>query len=167
VPRDRQAASSAGPRSPGELTLPAAGPSAGDTSPRLGYLLKVAQLQFTDRVRAALAALAIDNREWAALISLDDQRPRSQAEVAKRAGIDRTTMVTLIDELQDKGLVRRRPDRDDRRKNVVELTTAGRDVRERAARLVDDCERRFLASLGETDAQQLKTALQTLITPRG
>ena len=132
---------------------------------RLGYLLKLVQLRFSDQVRAALAELAIDNREWAALISLDDQRPRSQAEVANRAGVDRTTMVALIDGLQDKGLVRRRPHRDDRRKNVVELTSTGRDVRDRAALLVDECERRFLAPLGDAGAKQLKAALETLIAP--
>lgn len=139
---------------------------AGDPSPRLGYLLKHAQLRFVELVQAALAPLGIDTREWATLICLDDQRPLSQAEVAKRAGIDRTTMVALIDELQQKGLLQRRPDHDDRRKNVVQLTTAGRNIRERAARRVDDCERRFLAALSPPDAQQLKSALQALIAPR-
>jgi DNA-binding MarR family transcriptional regulator len=41
-------------------------------------------------------------------------------------GVDRTTMVTLIDDLETKGLVERRPDSKDRRKNVVVLTDAGR-----------------------------------------
>jgi DNA-binding MarR family transcriptional regulator len=137
----------------------------GDTSPRLGYLLKVAQLRFSESVRAALAPLGIDTREWAALISLDDQRPLSQAEIAQRAGIDRTTMVALIDELQAKGLIERRPHRDDRRKNVVEITAKGRDLRRRAARQVDDAERRFLSALGEPAGQQLKNALNALIAP--
>jgi DNA-binding MarR family transcriptional regulator len=134
--------------------------------PRLGYLLKLTQLRFAELTQAALAPLGIDTREWATLISLDEQRPLSQAEVATRSGIDRTTMVALVDELQEKGLVQRRPHHDDRRKNVVALTTAGRTIRQRAARQVDDCERRFLAALSESDAQQLKSALQTLITGR-
>lgn len=138
----------------------------GPPSQRLGYLLKHAQRRFAELTRASLAPLGIDSSEWAALICLDDQRPLSQAEVAKRAGIDRTTMVALIDELQQKGLLQRRPDHDDRRKNVVQLTTAGRNIRERAARRVDDCERRFLAALSPPDAQQLKSALQALIAPR-
>lgn len=161
--RNRQAAVSDEARSGGRSAPPRVDAVSSDSSARLGYLIKVVQLRFSENVRAALAPLAIDTREWAALISLDDHRPNSQAEVAKRAGIDRTTMVALLDALENKGLVRRRPDRDDRRKNVVELTPHGRDLRRRAAQLVDDCERRFLATLGETDAQQLKAALQLLI----
>jgi DNA-binding MarR family transcriptional regulator len=123
-------------------------------------------VRYAELTQAALAPLGIDTREWAALICLDDQRPMSQAEIAQRAGIDRTTMVAVVDELQEKGLVRRRPHRDDRRKNAVELTTAGRDIRQRAARQVDDCERRFLAELSQPEAQQLKSALQAVIAPR-
>lgn len=151
---EREAAPPGRQRAPG---LPA---------PRLGYLLKHAQLRFAERMRAALAPLGIDSREWAALICLDDQRSLSQGEIAERVGIDRTTMVALVDELQEKGLVQRRPHRDDRRKNVVQLTTAGRDIRQRAARQVDDAERRFLAALSEPEAQQLKRALQAVLAPR-
>lgn len=78
-------------------------------------------------------------------------------------GIDRTTMVALIDQLEEKGLVNRRPHRDDRRKNAVELTATGRDVKTRAAALVDGCERQLLAALTKSDAQQLKTALYAVI----
>jgi DNA-binding MarR family transcriptional regulator len=75
-------------------------------------------------------------------------------------------MVGLVDELQAKGLIERRAHRDDRRKNVVEITAKGRDLRQHAARQVDDAERRFLSALGEPDAQQLKNALQALIAPQ-
>ena len=43
-----------------------------------------------------------------------------------------------IGELGTHSLVKRRPHPDDRRKNLVELTTEGRDVRQRATRRVDD-----------------------------
>lgn len=135
-----------------------------DAPPRLGYLLKVAHLRFVELTTAALAPLGIDSREWGALISVDDEHPMSQAELAERVGIDRTTMVAVVDGLQRKKLVRRAPHRDDRRKNVVELTATGRDVRRRAARQVDECERRFLAALSQPDARRLKKALRTLTT---
>jgi DNA-binding MarR family transcriptional regulator len=133
--------------------------------PRLGYLFKRIYLQFGELVSTALAPLGIDNREWAVLISLDEQRALSQAEVANLVGIDRTTMVALVDELQKKALVERRPHDADRRKNVVAITDAGRAVRKRAARAVDTVELRFLAGLGEPEAKRLKAALATLIAP--
>lgn len=131
--------------------------------PRLGYLLKHAQLQYNALVSAALTPLGVEVREWAALLCLDDDQSLSQAEVAHLLGIDRTTMVALVDELQAKGYVRRRPHDDDRRKNVVELTPAGRRIKQRAARLVDDTERRYLAVLSRADREQLKRSLETLI----
>jgi DNA-binding MarR family transcriptional regulator len=136
-----------------------------DTSPRLGYLLKRAHFQFGELVSTTLAPLGIDNREWAVLISLDERQPRSQAEVGELVGVDRTTMVALVDELQAKALVERRPHEDDRRKKVIAITAEGREVRKRAARLVDAVERRFLAGLGDPRATQLRSSLQTVIAP--
>jgi DNA-binding MarR family transcriptional regulator len=131
--------------------------------PRLGYLLKHAQRRYSEMTSAALAPLGIRPQEWAALNCLDEEHGRSQKEVAELLGIDRTTMVALLDELQGKGLVARRPHSEDRRKNTVSLTTEGRDVMQRGAQLVDDCERGFLAALDEPDAEQLKQALLTVI----
>jgi DNA-binding MarR family transcriptional regulator len=137
-----------------------------DPLPRLGYLLKHAYLGYTELTGAALAPLGVDPREWVTLMYLEDRPQLSQAEAAKHLGIDRTTMVAIIDELERKGLVERRPHPDDRRKNAVEVTPAGHDVRERADKQIDECERRFLAGLGEAGARELKRALRAVIDPR-
>jgi DNA-binding MarR family transcriptional regulator len=129
---------------------------------RLGYLLKHVQLRLAELTAAALAPYGLDGRELAVLIVLAGCEPASQQQAARRLGIDRTTMVALLDALEDKGLVARHPHVDDRRKNVVELTAAGRDTLRRATKAGDDAERRFLAPLTEPAAQQLKDALQTL-----
>jgi DNA-binding MarR family transcriptional regulator len=130
---------------------------------RLGYLLKHAHLRFELLASARLEPLGIGPREWAALNCLDEQHGLSQREVAELLGIDRTRMVALVDELQANGWVERRPQPDDRRKNVVTLTRTGRDLMQRGGRLIDDCERRFLAALSESDADQLKSALDAVI----
>jgi DNA-binding MarR family transcriptional regulator len=135
-----------------------------DASHRLGYLLKHAHLRFMQLTSAELEPLGIGPREWAALNCLDEQHGLSQREVADLLGVDRTTMVALVDELQSKGWVKRHPQPDDRRKNIVGLTRKGRDVMQRGARLIGDCERRFLAVLSEADAEQLKNALHDVIT---
>ncbi len=131
---------------------------------RLYPLLKYAQLRLADVIGPALAPHGIDGRELAVLNALADQDPASQQEVARRLGIDRTTMVALVDELEGKGLVERRPYPDDRRKNVVELTAAGRDTSRRATQASEDAERQFLAPLDEDDAKRLKEALRALIS---
>jgi DNA-binding MarR family transcriptional regulator len=130
---------------------------------RLGYLLKHAQLRLNERAGPALAPFGLDARELAVLAVLAAGRPLSQLEAARRLGVDRTTMVALVDTLEGKGLVERRRSAQDRRRNVVELTERGRRVRADAENARETAEREFLAPLGEKDAARLVKALQVLI----
>ncbi|HEV3379369.1 MAG TPA: MarR family transcriptional regulator [Trebonia sp.] len=131
--------------------------------PTLGYLLKHAQLRFSEIADAALAPLGISGREAAVLRAISAQPPESQGEIARRMGVDRTTMVTLIDGLEAKELVRRRQDPGDRRRNVVELTDSGRS----AVTLADDAaaraEREFLRPLPADEAERFRKNLCTLL----
>jgi DNA-binding MarR family transcriptional regulator len=130
---------------------------------RLGYLLKHVQLRFFELGAAALEPLGINGREAAVLAAIADSYPVSQGEVARAMNVDRTTMVALIDDLQGKGLVRRRQDPDDRRKNAVELTDAGRDTARRAASAVERAEEIPFGPLSAADAAQFKKILRALL----
>jgi DNA-binding MarR family transcriptional regulator len=132
---------------------------------RLGYLLKHAQLRLTELTTEALAPYGITGRELAVLVVLAAVGPASQQQAAARLGIDRTTMVAFLDTLEGKGLVARRPDPDDRRRNVVVPTAAGQDTLRHATRAHDEAERRFLAPLPRAAAEQLRRALTDLIQP--
>jgi len=129
----------------------------------LGYLLKHAQLLMAELNAKVLAPYGINGREVAVLLVIADREPTSQQQAAQRLGIDRTTMVAMLDTLEGKGLVSRHPDADDRRRNVVELTDAGKDTLRRAAKASDDAERQFLAPLSAQAAQQLRDSLQALV----
>jgi DNA-binding MarR family transcriptional regulator len=131
---------------------------------RLGFLLKHAQLRFAVVAQAALQPYGIDGRELAVLSRLSGPDPMSQQEAARQLGIDRTTMVALIDGLEGKHLVERHTDPGDRRKNIVELTAAGRETLAPATEAADEAERRFLGPLGEADAQRFKDVLRTLLS---
>ncbi len=134
-----------------------------ELSRRLGYLLKHAQLQMRELTGKALAPFGIDGRELAVLLVLAEREPTSQQQAARRLGIDRTTMVAMLDTLEGKGLVSRHPDAEDRRRNVVELTSAGQDILRRATKASDDAEREFLAPLSPRAVQQLRDSLQTIV----
>lgn len=129
----------------------------------LGYLLKHVQLRFFELGAAALEPLGISGREAAVLRAIADRYPVSQGEIARAMNVDRTTMVALIDDLQGKGLVQRRPDPEDRRKNAVELTDAGRDTTRRAADAVERTEGDFLGPLSAAEAAQFKRILRALL----
>jgi DNA-binding MarR family transcriptional regulator len=151
VPGQRDLASPAGP--PPEL------------AGRLGYLLKHAQLGLAELTAAALEPFGLTGRELAVLTVLASGEPASQQQAAQRLGVDRTTMVALVDVLEDKGLVQRQPHAEDRRRNVVELTAQGRDRLQQAGEAAQEAELRFLAPLSRKDAQRLKAALLTVIQP--
>jgi DNA-binding MarR family transcriptional regulator len=133
-------------------------------SRRLGYLLKHAQLLMGELTARALTPYGIDGRELGVLLVIAGHEPASQQQAAQRLGIDRTTMVALLDTLEGKGLVSRHPHADDRRRNVVELTDAGQDILRRASEASDDAEREFLAPLSPQAAQQLRNSLHAIVT---
>lgn len=129
----------------------------------LGYLLKHVQERFFELAAAALAPAGINGREAAVLRAIDSPHRLAQGEIARRMGIDRTTMVALIDDLQERGLVRRRQDPDDRRKNVVELTDVGQDITRQATTAGEQAERAFLSPLSANEAEQFKKTLRALL----
>jgi DNA-binding MarR family transcriptional regulator len=132
---------------------------------RLGYLLKHAQLRLAELTASALAPFGVSGRQLAVLIAIDSRVPLSQQEVAGRLGVDRTTMVALIDELEDNALVQRRRDPDDRRKNVVALTDVGTAALRQATQASDGAERLFLGTLSDDQTAQLKAALRAITFP--
>jgi DNA-binding MarR family transcriptional regulator len=130
----------------------------------MSVLLKHARQRFAEEFTApALVPFGIDGRGLAVLTVLAGPAPRSQQEAAAQLGVDRTTMVALIDGLEGKGLVTRSPDPDDRRRNVVQLTERGKDVFEKATAASKEAEARFLAPLGNEDVVHLKASLRLLI----
>jgi DNA-binding MarR family transcriptional regulator len=131
---------------------------------RLGYLFKHAYLQLTEASAHALEPFGIDGRELAVLAVLATQSPLSQLEAASRLGVDRTTMVALIDALEGKGLAERHRSAQDRRKNTVQLTPQGQDCLRQAEHARQEMERQFLAPLSGSDADCLVRALQILVT---
>jgi DNA-binding MarR family transcriptional regulator len=132
---------------------------------RLGYLIKHAHQRLNELTSRALAPLGITGRECAVLLVIDDRIPLSQQDVAQQLGVDRTTMVALLDELETKGFVERRQDLEDRRRNVVAVTKHGRAVLQKAASATADAEREFFASLTPDAAAEFTRALRTLAFP--
>ena len=129
----------------------------------LGYLLKHAQLRFSEIAAAALAPLGINGREAAVLRVIGEDVPLSQGEIAQRMEVDRTTMVALIDDLEAKGLAKRHQDSGDRRRNVVELTDSGWSAVSRVEAIAAEAEREFLRPLPADGAERFRKSLHVLL----
>jgi DNA-binding MarR family transcriptional regulator len=130
---------------------------------RLGYLFKHAQERMHALNTEALAPFGVDPRELGILLVIAGHEPGSQQQAAQRLGIDRTSMVARLDDLEAKGLVTRHPHVDDRRRNVVELTDAGRDTVRLATAASERAEAELLAALSPREAERLRRALQAIV----
>lgn len=129
---------------------------------RLSFLLKQAFALMDEATERELAQLSVNGREFAVLTLVDAEGAASQQRLAARIGVDRTTMVALIDALEEKRLVRRRRDPSDRRAYIVEATPAGRKTLQEALKAVKLAEQQALASLTATESAALKRTLQRL-----
>lgn len=129
----------------------------------LGYLLKHAFAEFTAAADAALQRHKIDSKELGVLRILAGRELTSQLGVAEALGIDRTTMVAILDELERKGIVGRRRDPSDRRRNLAELTQPGRRTYAAAEADYLAAENAFLSVLSSDDQQALRRGLRALV----
>jgi DNA-binding MarR family transcriptional regulator len=129
---------------------------------RLGYLFKHAQVRLAELAEPLYEPLGVTGRQLALLTLFGDGPAQSQQDGAARLGIDRTTMVALVDELEAKGLVRREVAPGDRRKRLVRLTGEGEHVRHAGDAATREAEALLLAPLGD-DADRLRAALHRVV----
>jgi DNA-binding MarR family transcriptional regulator len=119
---------------------------------RLGFLLK-------DRGFAAFEATGLSPYHHAVLALLEEDPRETQATIADALGYDRSHLVGILDELEERGLVARKRDPSDRRRHLVSLTPDGKRTLARLREVVARMEDEFFAPL---DADQ-RAALHTLL----
>jgi DNA-binding MarR family transcriptional regulator len=83
-----------------------------------------------------------------------------QQELGSALGIDRSTMVSLIDQLESEGLAKRRPSAKDRRAREVAITPKGRRLLERARGLIPEVEDEVLVGLTAKERRELLALLR-------
>jgi MarR family transcriptional regulator, lower aerobic nicotinate degradation pathway regulator len=83
-----------------------------------------------------------------------------QQELGSAMGIDPSTMVALIDELERAGLAKRRPHPQDRRARQVSITPKGRRRLQRARKLAFEAEDDVLRGLNARDRRELLKLLR-------
>jgi DNA-binding MarR family transcriptional regulator len=103
----------------------------------------------------AFAAAGARGYHYRALAALEDLGPASQADLGRRADLDRSDVVATVEELEGAGLVTRSPDRDDGRRKIVSITAPGRRRLAKLDDLVADVQEELLAPLSATERAEL------------
>jgi DNA-binding MarR family transcriptional regulator len=134
---------------------------------RPGALLVIAARTGQERATSRLAPLGLTVRTCGVLNLLADQGPLSQQEIGELLAIDRTTMVEIVDELEQAGIARRLRNPQDRRSYLVTLTTGGKAKQKRAAKAFDNAVDEFFSPLKPAERRQLAEMLQRLLLPTG
>jgi DNA-binding MarR family transcriptional regulator len=109
--------------------------------------------------RAAVELGLSDVRDWLVLAALDDGAQRTQLELSKMICVDKTTLITVLDRLEQQGLIIRSVDPTDRRVRIPQITTAGRRAHAKFATARDATESRALDGV---DAEQRALLLDLL-----
>lgn len=139
---------------------------------RLGAVLGWAAQSAQEVANRALEPLGLTVKHFGVLTFIrheaESDRPGrslSQQAIGERLRIDRTTMVSVIDELERAGYVKRERNPGDRRAYVITLTATGRRTQARSEEAVDAHALHFFGRLSKAERQELHGLLTRLIEP--
>jgi len=91
-----------------------------------GHLLHRAQQRAEEVFTASLGDDNVTLRQFAVLAAVSEKTGRTQTELVRITGIDRSTLADMMDRLEKKGLISREKSDTDKRAKIVRLTGKGR-----------------------------------------
>jgi MarR family transcriptional regulator for hemolysin len=134
-------------------------------SDNLCWLLARASQTLTTQLTEALAEVGLSPRAHCVLATAIGGQ-YTQTALAQAVGLDKTTMVVTLDELEATGLAERRPAEGDRRARIVAVTKAGQRKVAQAKEIVARTQTEVLATLPARERERFLAALTRLVGDR-
>lgn len=126
----------------------------------IGYHLRRAQAVVFDDFMRSMAESRITPGQFGVLAMIEANPGISQSALARALGIERSTMVAVLDELEARGLAERRTARHDRRSYALGLTAKGGALLSALKPKVRRHDRRIAGDLNRAERQRLITLLR-------
>ncbi|WES66098.1 MarR family winged helix-turn-helix transcriptional regulator [Microbacter sp. GSS18] len=127
-----------------------------------GYLIRRAQ-QAHVATWTRMVSTEISSVQYSILVVLDRMGEASQRQLCDEVDLDRSTIADLVRRMERRGLVARRRDPLDARRNTVTLTDAGLAERRRLRPLVHAADRELTAALTSEERDAVREGLRTLL----
>jgi DNA-binding MarR family transcriptional regulator len=138
------------------------GPSSTPPFRSVGFMLSSLGYAISRRFHQVLAPLELEPSEFAVLRAVGVDEGQSQHALAERLRISSSHMVAIVDELEERALLERRPQPGDRRVRTLHLTHRGEKLLADAFELAKQLERRLTKSLSAKERTQLLALLDRI-----
>jgi len=130
----------------------------------IGYQLRLAQLAVFRDFERTVGDLGVSPGRVGVLVLVNGNAGITQSRLAEAVGLDRSTLVPVLDDLERRGLVERRRGAD-RRTNGLWLTLSGKRLLASVKRRILAHERRMVSGMSDRERDQLVALLTKLRSP--
>lgn len=137
-------------------------PAIGPLNDMITYHLRRAQVNAFSNFAQSMEEIQLTPGQFGVLCLIASNDGLSQSAVARSLGVERSTMVALIDGLENRGLVLRKPSLTDRRSNALELSEEGQVLYDRAVASAKEGDQQMMTGLTRAETDQLMTLLRKL-----
>ncbi len=104
----------------------------------------------------------LTHRQFTVLSAVDSFEGKSQTELVKITGIDRSTLADLVARLMAQGYLQRKRSKEDQRANTIRLTPIGKKMLKASQVGAEDIDRKLLSSFSATDRRMMMDCLTSL-----
>ena len=127
-----------------------------------GFLLARLGVAFKTQAIARVEEAGYDTYDYSVLAILAEGAREAQATIAGALGLDPGRLVALLDSLEQRGLVTRQRDPQDRRRHVVSITDTGNREHQRLRSIIKQLEEEFFAPFDQCGRQRFHAQLLQL-----
>jgi DNA-binding MarR family transcriptional regulator len=138
------------------------GPIPGELGAFPGYLMARLGEASRRRFQQALEPEGLHPKHFGVMTMVAAHPGMSQQQLHEKTGIDPSSMVAVIDELEARGIAERRPDPGDRRARTIFLTEQGTATLLRIRKLAGQLQRELFAPLSTEERHALHALLRKL-----
>jgi MarR family transcriptional regulator for hemolysin len=130
---------------------------------RLGSLIGLAARQWRRAVDLRLQKFGLTEATWAPLLRLAQaSAPMRQKDLAAALSLDSSSVVRILHNLEEAGLIKRREDTEDRRAKAIAITRQGKALVRQVEAVSEDVQREVVGELRPDDIAVTKQILEAI-----